>query len=112
MESSCASRPFDFEPYNFKRKPSYFPHSYLPVIINQNFIGQGAMGLIYRATAEIERASGSKYRRNVIVDKLAIGIKKNKLLTNTRYTRGWLRVASLVVLLAVTVCFMTWKLEP
>ncbi|PPQ86191.1 hypothetical protein CVT25_006934 [Psilocybe cyanescens] len=79
MEPSCVSRPFNNERYIFKRKPTYPPASYISVTANNDYVGDGAVGLIYRITVEIELDSGTKYQRNLIL-KLAIDLKKERII--------------------------------
>ncbi|KAH9474859.1 hypothetical protein JR316_0013327 [Psilocybe cubensis] len=79
MEPSCTSRPFQSQPYRFKRKASYRPEDYISVVTHEDAIGSGAMGMVYRVTVEIEMEDGSKHQRTLIL-KLAIGPKKDQII--------------------------------
>lgn len=79
MEPSCVSKPVNSQSYDFKRKPEYPPECYFSVTANKDHIGEGAVGVVYRVTVEIELESGSKHQRNLII-KMAIGLKKERII--------------------------------
>lgn len=84
MEPSCTSRPFNSRSHRFKHKQAYPPQSYISVTANGPSIGDGAVGIIYRVSVQMEMASGTKHHRHLIL-KLAVGSRKEKIIEEYKY---------------------------